>query len=131
MKRLVVCLLLFGSLLYPAMQKSKKNKPPDLELVEATCYRSQDDVALDGSVKNTSEKPIAGIILLFDFMAPGNQVVVTKKIALDVGTLGEGDTAEFHVRVTAPPRSVHFRVNAEDAAGRELRVAKNGPHPIE
>jgi hypothetical protein len=117
--------------LYPAPQKRKQNKPPDVEVVKASCYRSEGDVALDGSVRNPSEKAHAGVVLFFDFIAPGNLVIATKKIALDKEILEPGEEVEFHVRVADPVRAVEFRINAEDGQRRELRVTKNGPFPVE
>ncbi len=131
MRRLTLCVLLLGSLLYPATQKRKQPKPPELEVLEASAHRTESDVAMDGRVRNTGEKPISGIVLMFDFLEASSKVITTKRIVLDVESLPIGEETDFHVRVADPVRAVEFRINASDRQDRELRVAKNGPFPIE
>ncbi len=131
MGRLWICFLLLGSLLSPAAEKRKPAKLPDIEIVEASAHRVEDDVALDGRIRNSGEKTIEGVVLLFDFMAVGNQVIVTKKFPIDKETLAPGEEAEFHVRMADPVRAVRFRMNSTDRQERDLRIVKNGPFPIE
>src|SRR5436189_813535 len=57
----------------------KKKKPPDVEIIEATARRGESKISLDGRLRNSGEKPIKALMLLFDFMAPGRQVVTTQK----------------------------------------------------
>ena len=131
MGRLWICFLLLGSLLSPAAEKRKSAKLPDIEIVEASAHRVEDDVALDGRIRNSGEKTIEGVVLLFDFMAVSNQVIVTKKFPIDKETLAPGEEAEFHVRMADPVRAVRFRMNSTDRQERDLRIVKNGPFPIE
>ena len=86
---------------------------------------------MDGRVRNSGEKPIKELILLFDFQSPEKQVVATERGAIDEEILQPGEEAAFHMEANAPPGSVAFQINAADGAGRELRVAKSGPFPIE
>src|SRR5438093_423894 len=79
----------------------------------------------------SGEKPIKQLTLLFDFMAPGRQVITTQKAAIDEERLEPGKEAVFHMELNDPPRSVEFQINAADGSGRELRIAKAGPFPIE
>lgn len=130
MSRLVFCFVLLGSLLSPAAEKRKQPKRPELEVVEASAHRTESDVALDGTVLNSCEKTLHGVVLLFDFLAANGKVIATKKIALDKETLEPGDSGDFHVRVVDPVRAVQFRINSVDGQERDLRVAKNGPFPI-
>jgi hypothetical protein len=111
--------------------EKKKKKPPDLEVLEATAHRGESKVSVDGRVRNSGEKPIKGLTLLFDFQAPGKQVVATEKGAIDEELLQPGQEAAFHMEANAPPGSVAFQINAADRSGRDLRVAKSGPFPIE
>jgi len=128
-KTLQVILLL--SLAIASTAAEKKKKPPDVEVVEASAHRGDVTVTVDGRVRNSGEKPIKKLMLLFDFMAPGRQVVTTQKGAIDEELLAPGQEAAFHVELNAPPRSVEFQINAADGSGRELRVAKGGPFSIE
>lgn len=123
--------ILVVALAVTSIAAEKKRKPPDIEVLEASGRRGESKVSVDGRVRNTGEKPIKGLTLLFDFMAPGRQVVTTQKAAIDEEILEPGKEAAFHMELNAPPRSVEFQINATDGTGRELRVAKPGPFPIE
>ena len=109
----------------------RKKKPPDVQIMEASAHRGESKVSLDGRLRNSGEKPIKALMLLFDFMAPGRQVVTTQKAPIDEELLEPGKEAAFHMELNAPPRSVEFQINAADGSGRELRVAGAGPFPIE
>ncbi len=109
----------------------RKKKPPDVEVVEASAHRGEIKVSVDGRIRNSGEKPIKQLMLVFDFMAPGRQVITTQKAPIDEELLDPGKEAVFHMELNAPPRSVEFQINASDGGGRELRVAKSGPFPIE
>jgi len=109
----------------------KKRKPPDVEVTDAAGRRSEGSVTIEGHVRNTGEKPIKGMVLLFDFMASGRAVITTQKIALDDEILEPGKESAFRVQTTDPVRAVEFQLNAVDESGRDLRVAKAGPFPIE
>jgi hypothetical protein len=123
--------ILVVALAVTSIAAEKKRKPPDIEVLEASGRRGESKVSVDGRVRNTGEKPIKELTLLFDFMAPGRQVVTTQKAAIDEEILEPGKEAAFHMELNAPPRSVEFQINAADGSGRELRVAKPGPFPIE
>jgi hypothetical protein len=119
------------ALVFASVAAEKKKKPPDLEVLEASAHRGESKVSVDGRVRNTGEKPIKELTLLFDFQAPGKQVVATEKGEIDEEVLLPGQEAAFHMEANAPPGSVTFQINAADGSGRELRVAKSGPFPIE
>ncbi len=111
--------------------KRKNQKPPDLTILRAVAQRSEGMIRLDGHVKNTSLKPIEGLVLLFDFIEPGGRVVSTMRGAIDEELLEPAGEAPFRVETRAPPRSVQFRIQAEDGSHRELRVEPDGARPIE
>jgi len=106
-------------------------KKADIEVLEATAHRGETLISLEGRIRNGSEKPIKELTLLFNFMAPGKQVITTQKIQIDEELLEPGQVVPFHVELNAPPRSVMFSIDAVDAAQRELRMGKSGPYPIE
>ena len=58
-------------------------------------------------------------------------MVATEKGAIDEEILQPGQEAAFHMEANTPPRSITFQIGAADGSGRELRVAKSGPFPIE
>jgi hypothetical protein len=106
-------------------------KPADLRVVEAAAHRRSGEIGIDGKVRNTGTKPIRGLVLLFDFMAPGRQVVTTQKAPVDEEILEPGQEAVFRVALNSPPRAVEFQIGAIDANERELRVDNPGPFVIE
>ena len=109
----------------------KKPKPPDIQVLEVSAHRGERKVSLEGRVRNTGEKPIKKLTLLFNFMAPGRQVITTQKGEIDEEILPRGEEATFHMELNDPPRSVEFSVDAADGSSRELRVGNPGPFPIE
>jgi hypothetical protein len=109
----------------------KKKKPPDVEVLDAAAHRGETKISVDGRIRNSGEKPIKELTLSFDFLAPGNQVVATEKGVIDEEVLQPGQEAAFHMEANAPPGSVTFQIGAADGSGRQLRVAKSGPFPIE
>jgi len=114
-----------------AAQKRRAPKPPDLEVVEVAAHRRDGRVSVDGRIRNTSGKPIQGIVLLFDFRAPGRQTVTSQKTQLEEEVLAPGQEAVFRVQLVDPVRAVEFLVGAVDRRSRDLNVAKAGPYPIE
>ena len=109
----------------------KKHKPPDLEILWASARRGETNVAVDGRLRNTGGKSIKELTLVFDFTDRDNLVLTSEKGQIDEEELEPGKEAAFHMEVTDPPRSIQLRISAQDGSGRELRVAKAGPFPIE
>lgn len=109
----------------------KKGKSPEVSVIQVTCRRLGDDVALDGRLKVGGMKPLKKIRLLFDFLGTDRQLLETKRGEVEEDLLAPGEEAEFHVRVADPVRAVLYSIRAEDGDGRELNVDKSGPFPIE
>jgi hypothetical protein len=130
MVRLVSLFLVLGLCLGGAPQK-RRGKPPDIEITQPVMRRSGEDILLDGRLRNCTEKPIRGLVLFFDFMAPGRQVVTTQKGSLEEELLEPGQETEFRMQVKAPPRVVEIQINAADEDGRHLRVGNPGPFVIQ
>ncbi len=114
-----------------AEKKKKGPKPPDLDILEVAAHRSEEQIAIDGRVRNTGERAIRGLVLYFDFMAPGKAHLTTQNSPLENELLEPGQDAMFRVALKDPPRAVEFLINAMDAEGRDLRVSKPGPFVIE
>ena len=129
MKTLWVVLIL--ALVGAPAGAQKKPKPPDIEILEASAHRGERTISLDGRIRNSGERPIKELTLLFHFMAPGRKVVTTQKAQIEEPLLEPGQEAAFHVELNGPPRAVEFQLDAADGSGRELRVGKPGPFPIE
>jgi hypothetical protein len=131
MRRFVISLLGLALCLSANPKKRKQAKPPDIEVMESTGRRLEGIVALDGRVRNTSGKPIGGLTLIFDFIAPGKLVITTQKTSIDEEVLDPGKESVFRVQLTDPVRAVKYQLSAVDADGRDLRVANAGPFVIE
>ncbi len=131
MTRVVAALLILASLLYPQTRKRKSPKPPDLQMMKVDARRTDSGISIDGKVKNTGEKPLNGIVLLIDFLAPGKEVLTTKNGPVESEVLAPGDEAEFRLQINDQSRAVHVRFNAEDKDKRDLRVENAGPFTIE
>ncbi len=131
MKRVLWSLALIAVCLCAADKKKKQPKPPEVVVMETAAHRQEGKVAIDGRVKNNSEKPMEGLTLLFDFMAPGRQVITTQKAAIDEEVLEPGKEAVFRVELNDPVRAVEVQLNAVDRNGREFRVQNAGPFSIE
>jgi hypothetical protein len=109
----------------------RKRRPPDLEIVEVKAQRAQGRVTVDARVRNTSERVIRGLVLVFDFMATGKAVITSQKADIEERELEPGDEAAVQGMLVDPVRAVEYRVGAVDQNGRHLRVSRPGPHPIE
>jgi hypothetical protein len=129
--RLLCCLLMLGTFLYPQEKKRKSPKPPDLTIVDVKVHRDGDVVSLDGHVKNTSEKPLAGVVLLIDFFGPNKDPLTTQRGTLENELLEPGQEADFRLEIKAPARAVEVRFNSQDKNTKDLRVENSGPFAID
>jgi hypothetical protein len=137
MKRFGVPLLILAAVVAQAgpdrkeRKKEKSYKGPELEVVIAKAYRTEDLLNIDAKVKNCGVRPIRGLVVLFDFMAPGKLVITSQKIEAEQEVLDPNDEVTFHAQMSDPVRAVQFQLQAVDDDARDLRVAKPGPYPIE
>ena len=131
MRRVFAVLLGASLLLAAADQKRKQGKPPDLHVLEMTARRLDGVIALDARIRNSGVKPISGLVLLFDFMAPGRQVITTQKTTIDEEPLEPGAETMLRLKMNDAVRAVRYRISAADRAGRDLRLSNSGPFTIE
>lgn len=121
--------VLLASLCAAAPRKGK-GKAAEVAVLQIVCRRASGDVAVDGRLK-AGEKPIKKLSLFVDFLGTDKQLLQTKRGEVDEEILQPGDEAEFHMRVADPVRAVLYTIRAEDGDGRDLRLDKIGPFPIE
>jgi hypothetical protein len=69
-------------------------------------------------------------VLHFEFFDSDGKMISRKNTTVVEDELEDGETEEFSVQTPSPARAVVFRVEAEDAQGRYLRLEQNGPYPI-
>ncbi|HWB84827.1 MAG TPA: FxLYD domain-containing protein [Bryobacteraceae bacterium] len=106
-------------------------KAPDVTVVQTKARRVTGLVTLDGRVRNTGEKAINGLTLIFNFLSPENTVVTRQETGIDQDSLEPGQEASFHAELVDPVRAVTFTMEAQDHSQRSLRVANTGPFTIE
>ena len=108
-----------------------KKKPSDVEVLLVKAVHDGADVTVDGRLRATAEKPIHGLVLEFDFLAAGQEVATTRRVAIDEPTLRKGDEAAFHAATPYPRNAIQILVRAYSSGDRLLSVANPGPFPIE
>ncbi len=111
--------------------KPKNHKTADVEILEVAARRNDDNITLDGRLRNTGEKAIRGLVLSFDFKAPDGTVITTQHGSAEDDDLAPKAETSFHMQLANPPRAVTFQINALDEGQRSLRVANGGHLAIE
>ena len=128
MKLLAMSLVLV-SLVTSAPQKPKRAS--DVRVVETKARREEGKITVDGKVKVTSDKPLRGLVVVFDFRSPEKEVVTTQNTTVDEDTLATGREGSYHVEMADAARAVTYTVRAFDIREKELRVENTGPFAIE
>lgn len=106
-------------------------KKSDVEVLDTKVRRVDEGrLALDGRVK-IGQKPLKGLILVFDFFSSENDPLTTEKIEVDNEGLEAGEETSFHGTTMNPPGAVRYRLRAFDIADRQLRIGNAGPFTIE
>jgi hypothetical protein len=109
----------------------KKGKPPEIVVLEAKARRAEGRIQIDARVRAAAEKPLRGLIVYFDLLSPENGVLTTVNEMLEEGPLAAKQERSCESATSEHVRAVRFRVRASDRGDRELRVANDGPFPIE
>ena len=132
MTRGAAILLILAGLGFPQSKKpSKKPKPHDVIILKPAVRLGDGVVTLDGSVRNSSEKPLKAIVLHIDFLGPNEELLTTWRGPIESELLEPAQEAEFHLQVKAPLRAISVRFKAMDADGHDLRLENDGPHVID
>jgi hypothetical protein len=127
MKRAVI---LTAILVLSLSGADRKKKPPDIQIVECNSRRGDGKITFDGRVRNSGEKTITGLMLLFDFLSTDKVILTTLKGPVEDEVLEPGKESNFHLESDEPPRAVRYQLNAVDHGGRDLRIANAGPFAI-
>lgn len=103
----------------------------DVQVLEAKVRRVEDGkLAIDGRVK-IGQKPLKGLVLVFDFVSSEDDPLTTEKIEVDNEELDAGEETSFHGTTMNPPGAVRYSMRAFDTADRQLRIGNAGPFTIE
>jgi hypothetical protein len=129
MSRLLV-LLCLALTLAGAAQK-RKARPTSIHVLELVARRVDGTIEIDGRVANTGERALQRLVLLFDILAPGGEVLTTQQGEVDQELLEPGDNADFHWKLREPARSVYVRLEARERNKLGVDVENPGPYTIE
>ena len=83
-----------------AQQKGKK--PADVQILDTKAVRDAGKIFVDGKVRVTGEKPLHGLVIVFDFRSPEKEVVTSQKAVIDEDTLETGGKASSAPRWPTP-----------------------------
>jgi hypothetical protein len=119
------------ALLFLALFAAMAQKKADVQILETKAVREGAKISVDGKVRVTGEKPLRGLVIVFDFRSPEKEVVTSQKAVIDEDTLETGREGVFHSEMADSARAVRYTVRAFDNHDRELRVANPGPYPVE
>ena len=122
---------LLAILVFALSGADKKKKPPDITVLECKSRRGNGQITFDGKVRNTGERTIHGLVLLFDFLSNDKELLTTLKGPVEDDVLEPGSESTFHLESDEPPRAVRYRLGAVDQGGRDLRLSNTGPFAIE
>ena len=129
MKVLTVLSLFLALFAGAAQQKGKK--PADVQILETKAVRDGTKIKVDGKVRVTGEKPLHGLVIVFDFRSPEKEVVTSQKAVIDEDTMETGREGVFRSEMADSARAVRYTLRAFDTHEKELRVANPGPYPVE
>ena len=112
-----------------AYQKPKK--PPDVEVIETKARREDGKILVDGRVRVTAEKPLHGLVIVFDLVSPENGVLTSLNAEVEPDLIERGQERTYHSVTAEQVRAVKIKIRAFDSGEKELRVSNTGPFPIE
>ena len=132
-RRAVTFLLPLAAASAADKKKPERLKPGIAEVVEISVRRSAEErvISIDGRVRNSGEKPIKGLTLVFSIVAPGGEEVSRQRGTIEDDPLEPGEESEFHWQLNDHARAVQVRVAAANHDGFEVKVVKPGPYVIE
>jgi hypothetical protein len=114
-----------------ALAQQKPKKPADVRVLETKARREETRITMDGKVRVTGERPLRGLVIVFDFRSPERAVVTTQNTTVDENLLQNGYESSYHVEMADAARAVTYTIRAFDGHEKELRVENTGPFPVE
>ena len=125
-RRSAILTVCTGSLLL-----GQKQKPPEIEVLEASAHVDAGRVIVDCRVKNVSDKPIRKLTLVLEVLDIEDRVLTKQQGTIDAPVLDPGEDSLFQAQLAYHARTHAWRVSFEDGSGRDLRAEQTGPFPIE
>lgn len=122
---------------FPFAAEAQKKKPayrgPEVELLSASARLEDGRLNLDGRVRNTGDRPIIKLIVIWEILDSDKRVLTRQQGPVEPAEVAPGEECEVQAQIASHARAISFRVSFEDGSGRELRTneKKNGPFHIE
>jgi hypothetical protein len=114
-----------------AQNGKRQPRPPDVHVVRFSSVRQEGVITYEGIVKVTGERPVAGLLLIFEFFATTKMLLSIQKIEVEPALMQPGEERSLHLQGNDVPRAVSFRLSAQDGSGRDLRLSGEGPYPLD
>jgi hypothetical protein len=131
LRLMVLCAFLAGTL---AAQDQKaqdhKGKPAPVDVIEMKARRADDIIEVTAHVKNTGEKPLKGLQIIFKFENNDGAPISTEEMKIDETRFMPGAESTLNVQLRDSPRATEILLGAE-TSGAEVTVANAGPYQIE
>jgi hypothetical protein len=127
----VSSIVLLALTLFSAGAQQKAKKPADVEILETKAVREISRITLDGKIRVTGEKPLHGLIIVFDFRSPEKEVVTTQKAMITEDTVEAGYEGVYHSEMADAARAVKYTIRAFDMHEKELKIVNTGPFAVE
>lgn len=113
------------------LAQPKPKKAADVRVLETIARREATTITVDGKVRVTGEKPLRGLVIVFDFRSPEREVITAQKTTVEEVTLEKGSEGTYHVEMADSARAVTYTMRAFDNHEKELSIENEGPFPIE
>lgn len=108
-----------------------KGKPPAVEVAAMKAHRNDDLIEVAAEVKNSSDKPLKKLVIIFEFQDGAGNPISTEEMKVDEQPLMPDAESSLSVQLKDPPRATQVRIGAQAGGGVELTVGDSGPYPIE
>lgn len=131
--RRLVLLLAPALMLAAAGKKARRPSRTWIEMVELKFRRVPEDgtVSVEGRLRNSGERPIRGLHVVFHVLAPGGAEVARQRGNVEEDPFEPGQEYEFHWQMKDPVRGVEVRVVARDSNEEQVHMEQAGPYTIE
>ena len=114
-----------------SQKKAPQPKPPVIQVMEAAAHRDQDQLNIDGKVKNTGERAATDLVIIVDVLDSDKRTLSTLRGAAEPASVEPGEEAEFHAQTPLQARAVYIRLSFEEPGSRELKATNTGPFAID
>jgi hypothetical protein len=130
-RRFVLLSLASVPLCFAQKKKPAQDKGPEVELLEASAHVEDSRLNMDGRLRNVGERPIRKLRIYSEILDSDKKVLTRQQGDLGMEEFEPGEESRFEAQMAYHARAIWFRLEFEDAGGRELRAEKTGPFQIE